>query len=381
MSRAEVPRFTVEALARFLVAPDAGERLSPVGHAAARSPSDRPGPGALVLDLAASDDEEALRWAAVIAEQLPILPCVTIAVTGPRPEDGTAGLGELCDVVVGTDDEADAVLAGFADTPIAGLAFAQLLRGAPSSSIHAGLVAESFVYSTLQSGAEFGRWLEGRRARRGRRGRRAEEDGPPCRVERDRGRLEIRLARPMRHNAFSRAMRDALVEALQLVLADPSIEAVVLSGEGPSFCSGGDLDEFGSFPDPAEAHAVRTTRSPALLLARLAERVRTEVHGACIGAGAELPAFTGRVVASEDAFFQLPEVALGLVPGAGGTTSLPRRIGRQRTAWLGLSGARIDARTALAWGLVDEVRLEQHRAPAAAEGAGRRGEARGDRGD
>lgn len=179
-------------------------------------------------------------------------------------------------------------------------------------------------------------------------------------MERDRNRLDIRLTRPEKHNAFSRAMRDGVSEALQLALADPSIEEVVLSGEGDSFCSGGDLDEFGSFPDPAEAHVIRTTRSPALLLSRLGDRARVEVHGACIGAGAELPAFTKHVIASEDAFFQLPEVGLGLVPGAGGTASLPRRIGRQRTAWLGLSGARIDARTALDWGLVDEVRLGQH---------------------
>ena len=134
-----------------------------------------------------------------------------------------------------------------------------------------------------------------------------------------------------------------------------SIEEVVLSGEGASFCSGGDLDEFGSFPDPAVAHAIRTTRSPAMLIARLAHRVRVEVHGACIGAGAELPAFAGRVVAAPDAVFQLPEVAMGLVPGAGGTASIPRRIGRQRTAELVLSGRRIDAETALRWGLVDEL--------------------------
>jgi enoyl-CoA hydratase/carnithine racemase len=162
-------------------------------------------------------------------------------------------------------------------------------------------------------------------------------------------------------------MRDGLVEALEVALCDPSIERIVLSGEGPSFCSGGDLDEFGSFPDPAEAHAIRTTRSPALLLSRLVGRTGAEVHGACIGAGVELPAFTDHVVASEDAFFSLPEVGLGLVPGAGGTASLPRRIGRQRTAWLGLSGARVDARTALAWGLVDEVRLGPPR-PRACDG-------------
>jgi enoyl-CoA hydratase/carnithine racemase len=61
------------------------------------------------------------------------------------------------------------------------------------------------------------------------------------------------------------------------------------------------------------------------------------------------------VSAAPDAFFELPELAMGLVPGAGGTASLPRRIGRQRTAWLALSGERIDARTALRWGLVDAI--------------------------
>jgi enoyl-CoA hydratase/carnithine racemase len=55
-----------------------------------------------------------------------------------------------------------------------------------------------------------------------------------------------------------------------------------------------------------------------------------------------------------DACFSLPELAMGLVPGAGGTVSLPRRIGRHRTAWLALTGATIDAATALDWGLADE---------------------------
>jgi enoyl-CoA hydratase/carnithine racemase len=61
------------------------------------------------------------------------------------------------------------------------------------------------------------------------------------------------------------------------------------------------------------------------------------------------------VVASEDAWFQLPELSMGLIPGAGGTLSLPRRIGRQRTAWLALSGVRLDAATALRWRLVDAI--------------------------
>jgi enoyl-CoA hydratase/carnithine racemase len=90
-------------------------------------------------------------------------------------------------------------------------------------------------------------------------------------------------------------------------------------------------------------------------VATLASKVEVRVHGSCVGAGMELPAFAGRVVAHPAARFALPELSLGLVPGAGGTVSLPRRIGRHRTALLGLTGAVIDAPTALAWGLVDEL--------------------------
>ncbi|MEN8161352.1 MAG: enoyl-CoA hydratase/isomerase family protein, partial [Myxococcota bacterium] len=164
------------------------------------------------------------------------------------------------------------------------------------------------------------------------------------------------LDRPERRNAFSAEMRDALCEALALVIQDASLRRVVLTGEGPSFSSGGDLDEFGTHPDPATAHAIRATRNAALLLSRCADRVEARVHGACVGAGVELPAFCRRVVADPGAFFQLPEVGMGLVPGAGGTVSLPRRIGRQRTAWLALTGQRLAVETARAWGLVDDVR-------------------------
>jgi enoyl-CoA hydratase/carnithine racemase len=101
---------------------------------------------------------------------------------------------------------------------------------------------------------------------------------------------------------------------------------------------------------------IRTTRSPALLLSRVASRVTVEIHGACVGAGIEIAALAGRVVATTDTRVRLPEVGMGLIPGAGGTASLPRRIGRHRTAWLGLGGGWLDAATAFAWGLVDEVR-------------------------
>ena len=103
------------------------------------------------------------------------------------------------------------------------------------------------------------------------------------------------------------------------------------------------------------AHDIRMRRSAGRALASIADRVTVEVHGACVGAGVELPAFAGRVVAHPETTFRLPEIAMGLIPGAGGTASLPPRIGRRRTALLALLGEPIDAPTALEWGLVDEL--------------------------
>jgi enoyl-CoA hydratase/carnithine racemase len=175
------------------------------------------------------------------------------------------------------------------------------------------------------------------------------------RVERDGDALHVTLTRVEARNALDTAMRDQLVEALQLAALDGSIAEVHLRGEGPAFCAGGDLDEFGSRPDPATAHLVRILQSAGRAIDAVSDRVVAHVHGACRGSGVELPAFAGRVVARTDTTFGLPEVSLGLIPGAGGTVSLPRRIGRHRTAWLALSGEALDAQTALEWGLVDEL--------------------------
>jgi enoyl-CoA hydratase/carnithine racemase len=155
------------------------------------------------------------------------------------------------------------------------------------------------------------------------------------------------------NTALSEALVAALTEQLD---GEPAGGArIVLGGNGPSFCSGGDLDEFGTFPDPAVAHTARLSRSAGHVVHLLAGRLEAHLHGACIGAGIEIPAFASRVVAAPDTTISLPELELGLVPGAGGTVSVPRRIGRHRTAWLALTGERIDAPTALEWGLVDEV--------------------------
>jgi len=223
----------------------------------------------------------------------------------------------------------------------------------PTAPTFTGVITESLAYSTLQSGPEFARWLT-------ERGPAQVPDIPdPVQAERDGDRLYVRFNRPQRHNAFSTDARAALLEALEVARLDPSISEVVLTGNGPSFCSGGDLAEFGTFADPASAHLARTRHSPALLLdeitARLGRACRAEVHGQVLGSGLEMAAYCGWVRATPDAVLGLPELSLGLIPGAGGTVSITRRIGRWRTAYLVLSGQTIDPATALRWGLVDEV--------------------------
>jgi enoyl-CoA hydratase/carnithine racemase len=211
-------------------------------------------------------------------------------------------------------------------------------------------VAESATYSLLQAGPEFAHWRASRPVRAG-----GQHPGPAVKVERRDDHLALTLNRPHVRNALDRAMRDGLLEGLALAAADPSITEVLLRGEGPSFCSGGDLDEFGSFTDPASAHVVRLAASIGRSIDALGSRVVAHVHGPCAGSGVELPAFANRVVARPDFSAALPEVGLGLIPGAGGTASITRRVGRHRMALLALSGARIDAVTALGWGLVDAV--------------------------
>jgi enoyl-CoA hydratase/carnithine racemase len=223
----------------------------------------------------------------------------------------------------------------------------------PAGPTLAGVVTESLAYSTLQAGPEFVRWLSERGPAR------VPDIADPVQAERDGDTLRIRFNRPQRHNAFSTDARAALLEALAVAQLDPSVTGIVLGGNGPSFCSGGDLAEFGTFADPTSAHLARTRHSPALALdalaARLGRACRADVHGRVLGSGLEMAAFCGWIAAQHDSVFGLPELALGLIPGAGGTVSLTRRIGRWRTAYLVLSGRTIDAQTARAWGLIDEL--------------------------
>ncbi|HLG91853.1 MAG TPA: enoyl-CoA hydratase/isomerase family protein [Acidimicrobiales bacterium] len=268
------------------------------------------------------------------------LPGVSLGV-GPVPE----AAARWFDLLAAGPEQAAALAGGAGRAPLAVVSAAWLLRR-PAPDPWAGLVAESATYSMLQAGPEFRAWLASREPRL------PDPPGPRVRTHREGGVVEIVLCRPERHNALDTDMRHQLACALDDAA---SASAVILRGEGPSFCSGGDLDEFGTAPDPPAAHVVRLAASLAWRLCRLGRRTVAGVHGACLGAGLELAGFCHRVVAAEGARLGLPEAGLGLVPGAGGTVSLPARAGRQRVLELLVGAEPVDAATASAWGLVDEV--------------------------
>ncbi len=232
--------------------------------------------------------------------------------------------------------------------PQAAAVVVQLLRGIEGQTAEAALVQESMAYGLLQAGSEHGAWLVARQLALA---------VPPGALRMDRvgGRLELMIDRPAARNAIDRVLRDALREAFELAALDPDVEQVVLRGVGKAFCVGADLNEFGTTRDPVVAHAIRMATLPAHAILRCRDKMQVHVQGACVGAGLEMAAFAARITAERNAWFQLPELAMGLLPGAGGCVSVSRRIGRRRAALMILSGKRIDARTALSWGLIDAI--------------------------
>jgi enoyl-CoA hydratase/carnithine racemase len=285
-------------------------------------------------------------------------PCPVIAMV---PADGETdwpvdlaladGSDDVAVLGAGVEDAVHVLVDRAAANPTAAATLARVLRVTAELDVADALEVESLAYSMLLAGPEFRRWLDQRSAPRPK----GDGEAEVVRTERSGGVLHVTLNRPQVHNAFSAAMRDALIEALGVAEVDWSVGTVELAGAGPTFCSGGDLAEFGTADDPVHAHLVRTGRSVGAVMHRVRDRLTVRVHGACTGAGVELPAFARRVVAVEDTTFRLPEVGMGLIPGAGGTVSLPRRIGPARTLLLALSGVALPVDTARRWGLVDTL--------------------------
>ncbi len=209
------------------------------------------------------------------------------------------------------------------DYPVAATILCRVLRMTEAVPFAVGLEIESLAYSALLGGAEFARWRQNRTSQPV-----PESDAPLVLVEREADVVTLTLNNPQAQNAMTAAMRDALYAALANVIDDPTAPNVILQGAGKCFSTGGALGEFGTATDLALAHVVRTLRSCAALLDRLGARASVRLHGACVGSGLEAPAAAALRTATPDAWFQLPELRMGLIPGAGGTVSVARAIGR-----------------------------------------------------
>ena len=153
-------------------------------------------------------------------------------------------------------------------------------------------------------------------------------------------------------NALSADVRDGLSAAVGQAVADPAIEAIVLICAGRTFIAGADISEFGKPPRGASLHDVQATMENA------PKPIVAAIHGTALGGGLEVALTCHYRVAVPSAKLGLPEVKLGLLPGAGGTQRLPRIVGAAKALDMVTGGVPIGAKAALDTGLVDELAPE-----------------------
>lgn len=167
---------------------------------------------------------------------------------------------------------------------------------------------------------------------------------------------EIVLDRPGALNAISTDMASALSAATAALASDPRVRAVVITSSHPrAFCVGADLKERNTFSD-ADLRAQRpVTRAAYASVFAMPVPVIAAVDGFALGGGFEIALGSDLIVAGESAVFGLPEVAVGVIPGGGGTQLLTRRVGWSRAASLIFTARRLTAREALDLAVVDEV--------------------------
>ncbi len=169
----------------------------------------------------------------------------------------------------------------------------------------------------------------------------------------DEGVLLLRLNRPDRRNALSTPLLTDVAEVLARADADPAIRVVVVGGSPKVFAAGADIDELAR---SSSADAVESPRYLAWQTIRgVSKPLIAAVEGWCLGAGMELLMCCDIAVAGTGARFGQPETNLGIIPGAGGTATLTRLVGRARAMHLVLLGEAISAAAAHDYGLIAEV--------------------------
>ena len=166
----------------------------------------------------------------------------------------------------------------------------------------------------------------------------------------------IVLNRPRVMNAYNVQMRDELFVTLEAVRDDPDVRVAVISGAGErAFCAGADLTEFGTAPSQAIARQVRWERDIWGLFLAIGKPLIAAMRGYVIGSGVEIACLCDIRIASDDAQFAMPEVALGMIPAAGGTQTLRRVVGANRALEMVLSNRRVGVDEARRIGLVHSI--------------------------
>lgn len=173
------------------------------------------------------------------------------------------------------------------------------------------------------------------------------------RVEVEGGVHRITLNRPERRNALNRALRAELTAAL---LAGHSARVIVLTGAGPGFCSGQDLGDAQGLDEAGFEATLNREYVPMIrAITEAPVPVIAAVNGVAAGAGANLALACDLVIATESASFIQAFARIGLIPDAGGTSFLPRRVGLQRAMGAALLAEPVTARQAEAWGMIWEA--------------------------
>ena len=164
------------------------------------------------------------------------------------------------------------------------------------------------------------------------------------------------LNRPQVLNAYNVEMRDELFVTLEAVRDDPDVRVAVISGAGErAFCAGADLTEFGTAPSQVIARQVRWERDIWGLFLSIRKPLIAAMRGYVIGSGVEIACLCDFRIAADDAQFAMPEVALGMIPAAGGTQTLRRVIGASRAMEMVLTNRRIGVEEAKRIGLAHSV--------------------------
>ena len=170
------------------------------------------------------------------------------------------------------------------------------------------------------------------------------------------GIARITLNRPEQINAFNVDMRDALFRVLELFRDDEESRVAVICGAGKrGFCAGADLTEFGTTPSQVVSRFVRWERDLWGLFLSLKKPTIAQLHGYVIGSGIEIAALCDIRVAGSTSIFRMPEVALGMIPAAGGTQTLRNLIGYSRAVEMIMTNRLVSAEEAIKMRLVDRV--------------------------